>query len=199
MKKLLLFIAAAISLASCNQPDTQNESATSESACCNTKIEDGCRLPIAVVNVDSLLNNYDLALEENERLMRKQEDITLDLNQRARSLENEMIDFQKKLENQAFLSRERAEAEQRRLMKKEQDLQLLGQEKQAELLQDNQQVGIRVQDSINSAIRTLNANGKYHLVITTSALNNNVLFVAPEYDITAEAIELLNERYNKEK
>ena len=199
MKKLLLFIAAAITLASCNQPATQNESATSESACCNTKIEDGCRLPIAVVNVDSLLNNYDLALEENERLMRKQEDITLDLNQRARSLENEMIDFQKKLENQAFLSRERAEAEQRRLMKKEQDLQLLGQEKQAELLQDNQQVGIRVQDSINSAIRTLNANGKYHLVITTSALNNNVLFVAPEYDITVEAIELLNERYNKEK
>lgn len=199
MKKLLLFIAAAITLASCNQPATQNESATSESACCNTKIEDGCRLPIAVVNVDSLLNNYDLALEENERLMRKQEDITLDINQRARSLENEMIDFQKKLENQAFLSRERAEAEQRRLMKKEQDLQLLGQEKQAELLQDNQQVGIRVQDSINSAIRTLNANGKYHLVITTSALNNNVLFVAPEYDITAEAIELLNERYNKEK
>ncbi len=199
MKKLLLFIAAAITLASCNQSATQNESATSESACCNTKIEDGCRLPIAVVNVDSLLNNYDLALEENERLMRKQEDITLDLNQRARSLENEMIDFQKKLENQAFLSRERAEAEQRRLMKKEQDLQLLGQEKQAELLQDNQQVGIRVQDSINSAIRTLNANGKYHLVITTSALNNNVLFVAPEYDITAEAIELLNERYNKEK
>ena len=199
MKKLLLFIAAAITLASCNQPATQNESATSESACCNTKIEDGCRLPIAVVNVDSLLNNYDLALEENERLMRKQEDITLDLNQRARSLENEMIDFQKKLENQAFLSRERAEAEQRRLMKKEQDLQLLGQEKQAELLQDNQQVGIRVQDSINSAIRTLNANGKYHLVITTSALNNNVLFAAPEYDITAEAIELLNERYNKSK
>ena len=199
MKKLLLFIAAAITLASCNQPATQNESATSESACCNTKIEDGCRLPIAVVNVDSLLNNYDLALEENERLMRKQEDITLDLNQRARSLENEMIDFQKKLENQAFLSRERAEAEQRRLMKKEQDLQLLGQEKQAELLQDNQQVGIRVQDSINSAIRTLNANGKYHLVITTSALNNNVLFAAPEYDITDEAIELLNARHNNSK
>ena len=199
MKKLLLFFAAALMMASCNQATQNNETATDASACCNIKIEEGCRLPIAVVNVDSLLNNYDLALEENERLMRKQEDITLDLNQRARSLENEMIDFQKKLENQAFLSRDRAEAEQRRLMKKEQDLQLLGQEKQAELLQDNQQVGLRVQDSINSAINALNATGKYHLVITTSALNNNVLFAAPEYDITQEAIELLNERYNKEK
>ena len=129
--------------------------------------------------------------------MRKQEDIRLDLNQRANSLQNEMIDFQKKLENQAFLSRERAEAEQRRLLKKEQDLQLLSQEKEQEFILEQQQVGIQVQDSINSVIRALNANGKYHLVISTSALNNNVLFAAPEYDITQEAIEMLNERYNK--
>jgi outer membrane protein len=138
-----------------------------------------------------------LALEENERLMRRQEDIRLDLNQRANSLQNEMIDFQKKLENQAFLSRERAEAEQRRLLKKEQELQILSQEKEQEFILEQQQVGIQVQDSINSVIRALNATGKYHLVISTSALNNNVLFAAPEYDITQEAIEMLNARYNK--
>jgi outer membrane protein len=162
-------------------------------------VENGCRLPIAVVNVDSMLLNYDLALELNESLMRKQEDLTLDINQRARALQNEMVDFQRKLENNAFLSRERAEAEQRRLVKKEQDLQLLGQEKEQELLRENQQVGQQIQDSINSAIRAINASGKYHLVITTSALSNNVLFNAPEYDITQEVIEMLNARYNKEK
>jgi outer membrane protein len=129
--------------------------------------------------------------------MRRQEDIRLDLNQRANSLQNEMIDFQKKLENQAFLSRERAEAEQRRLLKKEQELQILSQEKEQEFILEQQQVGIQVQDSINSVIRALNATGKYHLVISTSALNNNVLFAAPEYDITQEAIEMLNARYNK--
>ena len=100
------------------------------------------------------------------------------------------------MENQAFLSRERAEAEQRRLLKKEQDLQLLSQEKEQEFLLEQQQVGIQVQDSIDSAIRTINASGKYHIVISTSALNNNVLFANPEYDITDEVIELLNERYN---
>jgi outer membrane protein len=185
-------------MASCNQPAKQAD-VTAESATCKVNVEEGCRLPIAVVNVDTLLNSYDLALEENERLMRKQEDIRLDLNQRLNSLQNEMIDFQKKLENQAFLSRERAEAEQRRLVKKEQDLQLLGQEKEQELLRENQQVGQQIQDSINSAIRAINASGKYHLVITTSALSNNVLFNAPEYDITQEVIEMLNARYNKEK
>jgi outer membrane protein len=185
-------------MASCNQPAKQAD-VTAESATCKVNAEEGCRLPIAVVNVDTLLNSYDLALEENERLMRKQEDIRLDLNQRLNSLQNEMIDFQKKLENQAFLSRERAEAEQRRLVKKEQDLQLLTQEKEQEFLLEQQQVGLRVQDSINSVIRALNATGKYHLVISTSALNNNVLFAAPEYDITNEAIEMLNERHNKSK
>ena len=197
MKKLLLFCVAAVLMASCNQPAKQAE--TTCATACNMKVEEGSRLPIAIVNVDTLLNSYDLALEENERLMRKQEDIRLDLNQRANSLQNEMIDFQKKLENQAFLSRERAEAEQRRLLKKEPDLQLLSQEKEQEYMLEQQQVGLRVQDSINSVIRALNATGKYHLVISTSALNNNVLFAAPEYDITAEAIELLNERHNNSK
>lgn len=197
MKKLLLFCVAAIMMASCSQPAKQAD--TTEATTCNVKVEEGCRLPIAVINVDTLLQSYDLNLEESDRLMRKGEDMRLDLNQRANSLQNEMIDFQKKLENQAFLSRERAEAEQRRLVKKEQDLNTLAQEKEQELMLEQQQLSIRLLDSINSAIRTLNADGKYHLVITTSALNNNVLFAAPEYDITAEAIELLNERYNNKK
>lgn len=197
MKKILLFCVAAMMLASCNQATKQAETDNAEQ--CNVKVEEGCRLPIAVINVDTLLSSYDLALVENERLLRKQEDIRLDLNQRATSLQNEMIDFQKKLENQAFLSRERAEAEQRRLLKKEQDLQLLSQEKEQEYMLEQQQVGLQVQDSINSVIRALNATGKYHLIISTSALNNNVLFAAPEYDITQEAIELLNERYNNKK
>ena len=194
MKKILLFCVVAIMMASCNQPAKQAE--TTSATTCNMKVEEGFRLPIAVINVDSLLQSYDLNLEESDRLMRKGEDMRLDLNQRANSLQNEMIDFQKKLENQAFLSRERAEAEQRRLVKKEQDLNVLAQEKEQELMLEQQQLSVRLLDSVNSVVRTLNADGKYHLVITTSALNNNVLFAAPEYDITAEAIELLNERYN---
>ena len=197
MKKLLLFCVAAVMMASCNQSAKQTE--TTCASTCNVKIEDGSRLPIAVINVDSLLQSYDLNLEESDRLMRKGEDMRLDLNQRANSLQNEMIDFQKKLENQAFLSRERAEAEQRRLVKKEQDLNTLAQEKEQELMLEQQQLSIRLLDSVNSVIRALNADGKYHLVITTSALNNNVLFAAPGYDITVEAIDLLNERYSNSK
>ena len=152
-------------------------------------------LPIAIVNTDTLLNNYFLAIEANESLMTKQENARLDLNQRARSLENEMIDFQKKVENNAFLSRERAEAEQRRLLNKQQELQNLEQIKTEELMTEQQTISLQLRDSINNAIKIVNASGKYHIILTQSVLNDNVLFSAPEYDITMDVLEILNSRY----
>lgn len=196
MKKTLFFCIVALVMISCSN---KTESLATQVAAPNVQIVEGCRLPIAVVNIDTLLNNYNLAIEANEILIKKQEDARLDLNQRARSLQNEMVDFQNKLENQAFLSRERAEKEQRRLMQKEQDLQLLEQQKTQELMLEQQNLSARMRDSINNAISTINVDGRYHIIISTSVLSDNVLFAAPEYDITNEVIELLNRRYSKGK
>ena len=55
MKKLLLFCVAVVLMASCNQPAKQAE--TTCATACNMKVEEGCRLPIAIVNVDTLLNS----------------------------------------------------------------------------------------------------------------------------------------------
>ena len=66
------------------------------------------RLPIAYINVDSLLLNYNFAKEANESLIKKQEDSRLNINTKARQLQSEMSEFQRKLENKACLSRERA-------------------------------------------------------------------------------------------
>ena len=60
-------------------------------------------LPVAYLNLDSLLANYTFAQEAQEKLMSKQEDARLKLNTKARTLQNEMADFQRKLDNNAFL------------------------------------------------------------------------------------------------
>ena len=78
-------------------------------------------MPVAYLNVDSLLANYTFAQEANEKLMRKQEDARSKMNIKLRSFQNEMADFQRKWETNAFLSRERAEQEQQRLLQKEQE------------------------------------------------------------------------------
>lgn len=196
MRKILLLCMLAVTLlVSCNTKETTaikgNEVSQPE-----VKVAEGTKLPIAIVNIDTLLNNYDLALIANEKLLKKQEDLRLDLSQRARSLQNEMVEFQNKLENQAFLSRERAENEQRRLMRKQEDLQKYEQQKSEELMIEQQNLSIQMRDSINNALSTINATGKYHLILSTSALNDNVLFAADAYNITYEVLDILNDRYN---
>ena len=155
-------------------------------------------LPVAYVNVDSLLLNYQFAIESNESLMKKQEDSRLDFNVKARQLQNEMAEFQRKLENNAFLSREHAEQEQTRLMRKEQDLQQLNNKLSQELLDLQQKVSEQLRDSINSYLVEYNKAKKFELIFSNTS-NDNLLISNQKYNITKEVTDALNSRYSKKK
>jgi outer membrane protein len=154
------------------------------------------RLPIAYVNIDSLLLNYQFAKESNENLMKKQEDSRLDLNVKARQLQEEMAEFQRKLQNNAFLSRERAESEQNRLMRKEQDLQQLNAKLSQELMDVQQKVSEQLRDSINIFLKAYNKDKKFELILSNTS-SDNILIANDAYDITKEVTEELNKRYSK--
>ena len=64
-------------------------------------------LPVAYVNVDSLLSNYNYSKDLNERILKMQEDYRLDMTQRSNALRTELNDFQRKYEANAFLTTER--------------------------------------------------------------------------------------------
>ena len=153
-------------------------------------------LPIAYLNTDSLLVNYVFAQEANEKLMKKQEDARLKLNTKARTLQNEMADFQRKLENNAFLSRERAEKEQQRLIKKQQELQELEAKLTEDIMIENQKLNIQLADTLTNFLQEFNADGRYHMILSNSA-KDNVLMAAESYNITSEVIKQLNARYGK--
>lgn len=154
------------------------------------------RLPIAYINIDSLLLNYQFAKESNENLMKRQEDSRLDLNVKARQLQAEMAEFQKKLQNNAFLSRERAEQEQGRLMRKEQDLQQLNAKLSQELMDVQQKVSEQLRDSINIFLKEYNKEKKFELILSNTS-SDNILIANDAYDITKEVTEALNNRYSK--
>ena len=61
-------------------------------------------LPIAYVNVDSLLLNYNYFKDLNEQLMKKEENSRANVNQQARNLQTEVQEFYRKVENNAFNS-----------------------------------------------------------------------------------------------
>ncbi|MGC3977112.1 MAG: OmpH family outer membrane protein [Paludibacteraceae bacterium] len=154
------------------------------------------KLPIAYVNIDSLLLNYTFAKQANEALAKKQEDSRLTVNSRQRELQGEFIDFQKKLENNAFLSRERAEQEQLRLQKKQQDLQATTERLSQQIMEQQQKMSEQLRDTIDAFMKQYNKGGKYQLILSNTA-NDNILYAEKSYDITADVIKKLNERYKK--
>lgn len=153
-------------------------------------------MPVAYLNLDSLLANYTFAQEAQDKLMTKQEDARLKLNTKARTLQNEMADFQRKLDNNAFLSRERAESEANRLQKKQQDLQELEAKLTNDILAENQSLNLQLRDTLDNYLKEYNADGKYQIIFANQA-NDNVLLAQPGYDITNEVVEALNKRYKK--
>ena len=156
------------------------------------------KLPIAYINIDSLLLHYQFAKEANESLIKKQEDSRLTINTKARQLQTEMGEFQRKLENNAFLSRERAEQEQARLQKKQQDLQVLDGDLSKQLVQVQQKMSEQLRDTINSFMKQFNKDKKYQMIISNTS-SDNILYADKSYDITAEVTQLLNERYAAKK
>ena len=193
MKKITFLLLTAVIVAACGKK-SNDESNTNDNA-----ISQSQQFSFAVVNVDTLMSQYEFAKISNEKLIKKQEDSRLKINLQVRQLQNEMIDFQKKIENNAFLTRERAESEQRRLQKKQSDLEALDRELTQSLMQEQQTLSQQFRDSINAVIAVLNKDGKYELIISTSAINDNVLYAKPQYDITQQVLDALNARYAKKK
>ena len=156
----------------------------------------GEQLPVAYLNRDSVLLNYTFAIEANDKLMSKQEDARLKLNTRANTLQRELADFQRKVENNAFLSRERAEAEQNKLIRKQQELQELEAKLTNEIMQQNQELNLQLADTLNTFLAAFNADGRYQIIFANTG-KDNILQAADAYDVTAEVIEQLNARCAK--
>ena len=152
-------------------------------------------LPVAYLNLDSLLVNYSFAIEANDKLMSKQEDARLKLNTRARTLQQEAADFQRKVDNNAFLSRERAESEANKLQRKQQELQELEAKLTQDIMLENQNLNLQLADTLTAFLEEYNADGRYKMIISNTG-KDNVLMADPKLDITAEVIAALNARYH---
>lgn len=151
-------------------------------------------MKIAYVEVDTLLTKYNYWNDLNEMMLKKEENIRATLNQKGRDLEKEAMEFQRKLENNAFATRERAEQEQQRLIKKQQDLQELQNRLTNELATENQKNSLQLRDSINSFLKIYNKDKGYSFIISNTGFDN-LLYADEAYNITKEIVDGLNKRY----
>ena len=151
-------------------------------------------MKIAYVEIDSLLTKYRFWNDLNEMMIKKEENIRTTLNEKAKDLDSEMREFQRKLENNGFASRERAEQENLRISQKQRDLQQLQEKLSNELQAENQKNSLQLRDSINSFLKIYNKDKGYSLIISNIGFDN-LLYADPAFNITNEIVEGLNARY----
>ncbi len=203
MKKFLLVvnlfflvgISAAI-MTSCtenNTPQTKKDEPQGTGV-----VESGNVYPVAYIDTDSLLRQYQLAVHLQEELLKKEEKSRTDFNEKAKKLQNDMNEFQRKVQNNGFLSRERAEQEQRSLMAKDQDLKNLNSKLSNELMAEQDKVNKQLRDTLTNYLEEFNADERYKLILSNT-LGDNVLYSAPGVNITQEVADALNARYEKSK
>ncbi len=154
-------------------------------------------LPVAYVNVDSLLINYNYAKDANDVLIKKYNNANATLTQKQRQFEAEVADFQKKAQNNAFLSQERAQQESVRIQKLESDLHATAQRLQEDYMKEQAKINSQITDSVRVCLKDYNKKANFQMIFSNTGLDN-ILLAKDSYDITQDIINLLNSRYKPE-
>ncbi|MCL2073184.1 MAG: OmpH family outer membrane protein [Marinilabiliaceae bacterium] len=149
---------------------------------------------IVYVNTDSLILNYEYAQFLSEELLLKEESSRADFNEKARIFQNEMREFQRKVQNQSFISLESAEKQQHNLMQKERDLQDLNDRLSNELLEEQMRMNMELRDTLSIFLKEYCKDKPYSIVLSNS-MGDNILYSIDGLDITEEVVNLLNSRY----
>ena len=110
-------------------------------------------LKVAYVDVDSLLNNYKFSVKLRNDMLRKGENMRMTLSEKGKALEADMNDFRRKVENNVYATRQRAEEEQARILKSQEELARLEQRLVNELSAEDQKNNLALRDSINNFLK----------------------------------------------
>src|SRR5690554_398635 len=151
-------------------------------------------LPIAYVNVDSLLMNYNFAKDLNESLLRKEESTRATLNQRQNQINSAAQEFERKLRNNAFLSQERAQQEQERILQMNQEYQQLADRLSQDFMIEQQKLNLQMEDTIKVRMIEFNRDRNYEIIFSNIS-TSTLIYAKDKYDITEDVVLFLNSKY----
>ena len=192
MKKYIFSaLAIAAMMVSCNnqnpkmdeQPDAGGTSASG--------------LKIAYVEVDSLMTQYDFAKDYSVTLQKKSNNARNTLTTKGNALQAAVNNFQQKLNNNGFTSREQAASQQAAIERQQRDLQELQARLENELANETAKFNETLRDSLQNFLKDYNKDKQFSLILTKQG--DNILLADKRFDITNDVINGLNKRYKPAK
>jgi outer membrane protein len=153
-------------------------------------------LRVAYIQTDSLLVNYQLAVDLNNDFMKRQSEFNDEFSRKRSAFERDAVAFQEKLQRGGFLTEERAMSERDRLVGEEQNIQRLDYELSQKLAELEQNIQVQLIDSIVGYVKEFNKKHNYSYIFSN---NGNIIVGDPHNNLTKEILEDLNARYAKSK
>ena len=186
MKKYIFpALAIAAMMVSCNNQSPKMDDQPAATS--------GEGMKIAYVEVDSLMTQYNFAKDYSVTLQKKSNNARNTLNQKGNALQAAMANFQQKLNNNGFQSREQAASQQAAIQRQQNDLQELQSRLENELASETAKFNEALRDSLQNFLKAYNEDKKFDLIL--SKAGDNILMGNKKLDITQDVINGLNKRY----
>ncbi|MCR9012927.1 OmpH family outer membrane protein [Gabonibacter chumensis] len=151
---------------------------------------------IVYINMDTLLSNYTQSRELNEAFLKKIEKYKTDMNVKMKSLVKRQDEYQRKLENNGFVTRESANQEYYDIVLESQNMERLKQETQENILREQNEINKKLYDVIIAFLKEYNKEKGYNLILSTT-LGGTVFYAEDGFDITQDILKQLNAQYKK--
>jgi len=184
----LAMAAVAAMMVSCNNASPKMDEKPAEAGEVSNN-----GLKIAYVEVDSLMTQYNFAKDYSVTLEKKSNNARNTLTQKSNQLQAAVNNFQQKLNNNGFQSREQAASVQAAIERQQRDLGELQARLEGELASETQKFNVALRDSLNNFLRDYNQDKQYDMIL--SKAGDNILYANKHYDITQDVINGLNKRY----
>ena len=194
MKKLMIGSLAIVAMAALMTSCQQQAPKTTETETPAEEAQPSLR--IAYVLLDSLTNQYKYFQDLDSIFQKKQANAEATINEKGRNFSAQVQEFQRKVQSNS-ITQQQYENEQARLAKLQQDIDGLQARLSNSLQEDYQKERKALIDTIKVFAATYAKEKGYDYVLCTSSDIDNVLYGAPQYDVTNEVVIALNKRYEK--
>ena len=152
---------------------------------------------IVYVDLDRILTEFDMANDLRSVVETKVQNIQAEVNRRGKKLENDVLEFQNKIDK-GLLTRTNAEVQGQKLQQQELEFNNYAAQKQQEIQEEQVVMMNQLGDAIKTFLDKYNEEKQYAMILTNSG-GAPVITGDAALDITDDVLAGLNEEYIKTK
>ena len=152
---------------------------------------------IVYIDLDRILMEYDMANDLRSVVETKIQNIQAEVNRRGKKLENDIVDFQNKIDK-GLMTRSVAEAQSQKLQQQELEFNNYAAQKEQEIQEEQLVMMNQLGDAIQTYLTKYNEEKQFAMILTNSG-GAPVITANAALDITDDVLAGLNEEYIKSK